>query len=63
VLHDRRIPGTRANIDHIAIAPSGLWAIDAKHYKGRVEHVDKGGWFLTDWRLLVGGRDKTGLVE
>ena len=30
VLHDRSIPGTRANIDHIAIAPSGAWVIDAK---------------------------------
>lgn len=29
-LHDRRIPGTQANIDHIAIAPSGVYVIDAK---------------------------------
>jgi hypothetical protein len=35
VLHDRRIPGTRANIDHIAITRSGaVWAIDAKNYAG-----------------------------
>lgn len=27
VLHDRRIPGTRANIDHIVIAPSGVWGL------------------------------------
>ena len=24
VLHDRRMPGSRANIDHLAVAPSGL---------------------------------------
>jgi hypothetical protein len=35
-LHDRRIPRSRANIDHIAVAPSGVWVIDAKRYKGKV---------------------------
>lgn len=30
VLHDRRFPGTRANIDHIAITTAGIWVIDAK---------------------------------
>lgn len=63
VLHDRRIPRSRANIDHIAIAPSGIWAIDAKHYAGSVEHVDKGGWFSSDLRVMVGRRDKTHLVD
>src|ERR1700709_487015 len=28
VLHDRRIPGSRANIDHIGIAATGVWVID-----------------------------------
>jgi hypothetical protein len=58
VLHDRRIPGTRANIDHIAITRSGgVWAIDAKNYTGKVQRLDKGGWFSTDLRLYVGHRD------
>ena len=35
VLHDRRIPGSRANIDHLAVTPTGIWVIDAKKYKGR----------------------------
>jgi hypothetical protein len=30
VLHDRRIPGSKANIDHMAITPGGIWVIDAK---------------------------------
>jgi glucokinase len=30
VLHDRRIIGSRTNIDHIVIAPSGVWVIDSK---------------------------------
>ena len=64
VLHDRRIPGTRANIDHIAITRSGrVWAIDAKNYTGKVRHVDKGGWLSRDFRLYVGRRDCTKLVD
>src|SRR6266571_1114104 len=62
VLHDRRIPGSRANIDHIVVAPWGVFVIDAKNYKGRVEKRDRGGFFSTDHRLYVGGRDKTALV-
>jgi Nuclease-related domain len=63
VLHDRRIPGTRANIDHIAITRSGtVWAIDAKNYRGRVKRIDRRGWFSTDLRLYVGRRDCSKLV-
>jgi len=63
VLHDRRIPQTRANIDHIAVTRSGaVWAIDAKNYQGKVHRIDKGGWFATDERLYVGRRDCTMLV-
>jgi hypothetical protein len=63
VLHDRRIPGSRANIDHIAVTRSGaIWAIDAKNYTGKVQRIDKGGWFSTDYRLYVGKRDCTKLV-
>ena len=51
VLHDRRIPGSRANIDHIAICRSGIYAIDAKNYTGKVQRIDKGGWFSTDAAL------------
>lgn len=62
VLHDRRIPGAKANIDHIAICRSGIYAIDAKNYQGKVQRIDKGGWFSTDLRLYVGRRDCTKLV-
>lgn len=63
VLHDRRVPGSTANIDHIVVGPSGVFVIDAKKYTGRVEVVDKGGWFKIDDRLYVGGRDRTKLVD
>ena len=35
LLHDRRIPGRRSNIDHLAVSPSGIWVIDSKRYAGR----------------------------
>ncbi|MHB1775741.1 MAG: nuclease-related domain-containing protein [Acidimicrobiales bacterium] len=63
LLHDRKVPRTRGNIDHLAVAPPGVWVIDAKRYRGRVEHRDVGGWFRTDLRLYVGGRDRTNAVE
>lgn len=60
VLHDRRIPRSRANIDHLAIAPTGVYVIDAKCYRGKIE-VRKP--FFGKPRLLIAGRDKTKLVE
>ncbi len=62
VLHDRRIPGSKANIDHIVIAPAGVFVIDAKNYKGEVQRIDRSGLFATDYRLYVGRRDQTRLV-
>lgn len=62
-LHDRLRPGTTANIDHLAITPSGVWVIDPKRYDGEVKRRDVGRWFSTDIRLYVGGRDCTKLVD
>jgi Nuclease-related domain len=62
VLHDRAIPGSRANIDHLVVAASGVWIIDAKNYDGRVERRDLGGWRHVDQRLFVNGRDRTNLT-
>jgi hypothetical protein len=36
VLHDLAIPGSRANIDHLAIGPGGVFVIDSKQYRGRL---------------------------
>ncbi|WP_235835772.1 nuclease-related domain-containing protein [Arthrobacter terricola] len=64
VLHDRRIPGSKANIDHIAITPGGVWVIDAKRYKGRPELKIEGGILRPRLeKLLVGRRDCTKLVD
>jgi hypothetical protein len=62
VLHDRRIPRSRANVDHLVIAAGGIFVIDAKRYEGKVRRVDKGGFFSLDERLYVGRRDCTKLV-
>jgi hypothetical protein len=64
VLHDRRIPGSKANIDHIAITRKGIWVIDAKRYSGRPELKIEGGILRPRVeKLLVGGRDCTKLVD
>ena len=60
VLHDRAIPGRRGNIDHIVVAPSGVWVADAKRYSGRLVI-----WPPDDGRemLAIRGRDKTHLID
>lgn len=64
VLHDRRIPGTRANIDHLAVTPTGVYVIDAKKYAGQ-PHLKIEGGFLRPRveKLLVGTRDCTKVVD
>jgi Nuclease-related domain len=62
LLHDRRIPRSRTNIDHLAIAPSGVWVIDAKNYSGELQRRDKGGWGKVDYRVYINGRDQSRLV-
>lgn len=64
LLHDRRIPGTRANIDHVAVSATGVHVIDAKRYRGRPSLRVEGGLFRPrSEKLLVGSRDCTKLVE
>jgi hypothetical protein len=63
LLHDRSVPHTKGNIDHIVVAPAGVFVVDAKHYKGLIEVRDVGGLFKTDNRLYVGGRDCSHLAE
>jgi hypothetical protein len=63
LLNDRKVPRIRGNIDHLVIAASGIWVIDAKHYRGLVTQRDVGRWLKTDLRLYVGRRDRTALAE
>jgi Nuclease-related domain len=60
VLHDRRMPGGRANIDHLAVAPSGVWVIDAKRYRGRVAVSAP---LFGRAKLMIAGRAKSALAD
>ena len=68
-LHDRRLrrlDGTlsKANIDHIAVTPSGVWVIDAKTHQGSLEVRRSGGLFSPRVEALyINGRDQTRLVH
>lgn len=63
VLHDRLIPKSRANIDHIAITKAGVFVIDAKNYKGVIEIRDKSGFFEKSApELWVGKRNRMNLI-
>jgi hypothetical protein len=37
VLHDLVVPGGRANLDHLVIGPGGVFVIDSKQYRGRLQ--------------------------
>lgn len=59
-LHDRRMPGSRGNIDHIAVAPTGVYVIDAKNITGKVR-VESPPFGKP--KLVVNGRDRTKLID
>lgn len=65
-LHNRKLGSSRrhGDIDHIAIALSGVYVIDAKHYPGAtVEVRSTGGWLSERVQTLhVAGRDRTSLL-
>ena len=63
VLHDRAVPGGRANIDHIAVVPSGVWVIDTKRYRGRVRRAGRLGRVVGRGILVVNGHDRNHLLE
>jgi hypothetical protein len=52
------IPGSKANIDHLVIGPSGVVAIDTKQYRGRLR-LDSDGMVWHGRHLLVSALRKT----
>lgn len=62
ILTDRQLPGTTSNIDHIVVAPSGVWIIDSKVWKGKIEYKSA-TMMSTAKHLYVGGKDRTAAVE
>lgn len=57
VLHDRTIPGSRANIDHIAVTSTGVFTIESKAYAGRLEVTSRSS------QLWVNRRDRSNLLD
>lgn len=63
-VHDIRVPGTSANVDHVAVAASGIHVIDAKYYRNKqIEVVDRGSFLRRDVQLRVAKRNRTNLVD
>lgn len=65
VLHDRRVPRSRANIDHIVVTSAAIWVIDTKRYIGkRPERYVEGGLLVQGAAgLKVGGRKRDALLD
>ncbi len=59
VLHDRAVPRSAANIDHLCVGPAGVHVIDTKHRRHGVVHA----W--PPWRphLVLGRRRADDLVD
>ena len=63
-LHDRRIPQSRANIDHIVVTRAGVWVVDAKRYRNKRPRLQvEGGLFRPRTEKLIVGGDRTKLVD
>jgi hypothetical protein len=55
VLHDRKIPGSRANIDHIVIGPPGIYVVETKSLGGALQ--------IRDDEVFVSGRRRTKMID
>lgn len=65
-LHNRRLGAGEhfGDIDHIAVAPSGVFIIDAKNYRDAKVRVSRPGLFSSGTeKLMIRGRNRTKLVE
>jgi hypothetical protein len=62
-VHDRAVPGSLGNIDHIAVTPMGVYVIDAKNYSGQPRVETEPGPDPTPRRLFIGRDDHTHLVH
>jgi hypothetical protein len=55
ILHDRQIPGSRANIDHIVIGPPGIYVVETKSLGGSLQ--------IRDNEVFVSGRRRTKMID
>jgi hypothetical protein len=54
VLHDRRKPGSTANIDHVIVGPTGVFVVETTSYSGPLS--------IQGDEVFVGGRRRTDMV-
>lgn len=55
ILHDRKVTGWGGNLDHVAIGPTGVWAIETKSLAGKVE--------IHGNVLRIGGHRRDKIIE
>jgi len=60
MLHDRRMPRGHGNIDALAVAPAGVFVIDAKNTKGDVRVSNP---LIGSAKLMIRGRNRTRLID
>ena len=60
LLHNRRMPERRGDIDHVAVAPTGVYAIDAKDVKGKVRVASPRSKAS---KLMIAERNRTKLID
>jgi hypothetical protein len=66
VFHDLAMPGSRANIDHLLIGPTGVFVIDSKQYSGRIQQTLDGRVWHNHYPMdeqLAAVRAEAGSVE
>lgn len=53
IFSGRRVPGTAASVDHVVVAASGVWVVDAKKWKSMSERaVHASGGAPGHWRAM-----------
>jgi Nuclease-related domain len=57
--HHVRLRRTRTKLDHLLIAPSGVYVVETKSWLERVELREGGSALRPKERLIVGTRDRT----
>lgn len=56
-LHDRKMPNSPANIDHVVVSPVGVFTVETKSYDGRLEVRARGS------QLWINGRNRSSMMS
>ncbi len=63
-IHDRLMPRSKANIDHMAVTSTGIFIVDAKNYQGTIEVRGRMEKFIGgSSQLWIGKHNRTNLVD